>query len=410
MTPRTNTPAVSFLLLVVASACAWNLWDALWPQSAPTATSSALHTAPAAPAAAPAARFSSNDAVRAGLSLRVAEYWSARPDGRVQCRLCPRRCVIREGFRGACRARMNIGGTLRTLVYGKLVAVHVDPIEKKPLMHVLPGSRSFSIATAGCNLNCVFCQNWEISQAAPEAAPHMDFSPEAIVAAALQSGARSISYTYTEPTIFFELMRDTARLARQHGLLNVWVTCGFIEEAPLRELCRYIDAANVDLKGFSDTFYGTYTSGSLAPVLRTFTILKEEGVWTELTNLLIPGANDAPADISNLCAWVVSEMGTDMPVHFSRFSPNFKLRDRPPTPVATVLRAVAIAKSFGINYVYAGNIAGNPYENTQCAACGKTVIARRGYMVDAVHLRHGACAFCGAPLPGRWDAPISPTH
>lgn len=412
MTRRVKMLVVCVLMLLVASVCAWNLFDALWPKTAaPSNAPPALATPGAAPAAAPAApraagaaRFTSNDAVRAGLSLRVADYWSARPDGRVQCRLCPRRCVIREGFRGACRARMNIGGSLRTLVYGKLVAVHVDPIEKKPLMHVLPGSRSFSLATAGCNMNCIFCQNWEISQAAPETAPHMDFSPEAIVAAALQSGARSISYTYTEPTIFFELMRDTARLARQRGLLNVWVTCGYIEEEPLRELCRYLDAANVDLKGFSDTFYRTYTSGSLAPVLRTFKILKEEGVWTELTNLLIPGANDTPADISNLCAWVVAEIGCDMPVHFSRFYPHFKLRDRPPTPVSTVFRAVEIAKSFGIKYVYAGNIAGNPYEHTSCAACGKIVIARRGYMIDAVHLRKGACAFCGTPLPGRWDA------
>lgn len=416
MTRRTNTVAICVLLVLVASACAWNLFDALWPTSASpsnappaeTSTASAHSAAPAASRTPRAARFTSNDAVRAGLSLRVAEYWSARPDGRVQCRLCPRRCVIREGFRGACRARMNIGGSLRTLVYGKLVAVHVDPIEKKPLMHVLPGSRSFSLATAGCNMNCIFCQNWEISQAAPEHAPHMDFSPEAIVAAALQAGARSIAYTYTEPTIFFELMRDTARLARQRGLLNVWVTCGYIEEEPLRELCRYLDAANVDLKGFSDTFYGTYTAGSLAPVLRTFQILKEEGVWTELTNLLIPGANDTPADISNLCAWVVAEIGCDMPVHFSRFYPNFKLRDRPPTPVSTVLRAVEIAKSFGIKYVYAGNIAGNPYEHTYCPACGKMVIARRGYMIDAINLRNGACAFCRTPLPGRWDFPLTP--
>ncbi|MCX7848161.1 MAG: AmmeMemoRadiSam system radical SAM enzyme [bacterium] len=340
--------------------------------------------------------------MRAGLSLRVAEYWESVGDGRVRGGLCPRRCVVREGFRGACGVRMNIGGKLRTLVYGKVVAVHVDPIEKKPLMHVLPGSRSFSIATAGCNLQCVFCQNWQISQAAPETAPHMDFSPERIVRAAMESGARSIAYTYTEPTVYFELMRDTARLAREQGLLNVWVTCGYIEEAPLRELCKYIDAANVDLKGFSERFYGTYTTGTLEPVLRTFKILKEEGVWTELTNLIIPGANDRPEDISNLCAWVVTEIGRDMPVHFSRFYPAFKLQDRPPTPVATVLGAVEIAKGYGIKFVYAGNIAGNPYEDTECPGCGKVVIARQGYWVKAMKVRDGRCGYCGSELPGIW--------
>ncbi len=405
MTRPARIGVVALLLLAVVSAYAWNIWDALRPRGAHTAvTNVAAVEAPAAALpAAPGSRFSSNDAVRAGLSLHPAEYWEALPDTRVQCRLCPRRCTIRDGFRGACRARVNIGGALRTLVYGKLVAVNVDPIEKKPLMHFQPGSRTFSLATAGCNLNCVFCQNWEISQAAPERAAHMDLEPEAIVAAALQAGCRSISYTYTEPTIFFELMRDTARRAHEKGLQNVWVTCGFIEEAPLRELCRYLDAANVDLKGFSDAFYGAYTSGTLAPVLRTFTILKQEGVWTELTNLLIPGANDAPQDISNLCAWVVQEIGCDMPVHFSRFHPNFKLRDRPPTPVATVLSAVEIARGFGIKYVYAGNIAGTAYEDTRCAGCGKIIIARRGYMIDAVHMRNGACAHCGTLIPGCWE-------
>lgn len=392
---------VAVLLLAVASAWGWNLWESMRGRGGgdggPGRESGGVGRVDGS------GSVTSSEVVRAGLSLRIADYWKPLGDGKVQCELCPRRCVLRDGFRGVCKARMNVGGKLRTLVYGKLVAVHVDPIEKKPLMHVLPGSRSFSIATAGCNMNCIFCQNWEISQAAPEQVPSMEFSPERIVAAALASGARSISYTYTEPTVFFELMRDTARLARERGLLNVWVTCGYIEEAPLRELAKYLDAANVDLKGFSREFYGTYTSGELEPVLRTFKILKEEGVWTELTNLLIPGANDRPEDISNLCAWVVAELGREVPVHFSRFFPAYKLLDRPPTPVATVLKAVEIAKGFGIKYAYAGNIVGNPYEDTRCPECGKIVIARRGYIVTEEHMRAGSCAFCGVRIAGVWE-------
>ena len=324
------------------------------------------------------------------------------PDKSVLCKLCPRNCLIPNGYRGECRVRVNIDGKLRTMVYGRAVAVHVDPIEKKPLFHFYPKSKAFSIATAGCNFRCAFCQNWEISQAYPERSRFILISPEQIVEEALKSGCKSIAYTYTEPTIFYEYMLDTAKLARKNGLKNVWITCGYINEKPLRELCKYIDAANVDLKGFSDKFYIEYTSGTVAPVLKTFKILKEEGVWTELTNLIIPGANDSPQDISNLCAWVVKNIGTDMPVHFSRFYPNYKLLDRPPTPVSTINNAVKIAKSFGIKYIYAGNIAGSKYESTYCPKCGKKLIERYGYYIGDIHIKNGRCEYCGEKIAGRW--------
>ncbi len=420
MTTRTLSSSLALPLIgLVCAAFAYALWDAYahQPPVAPSPIASCPHAGSSAPAPAPppaaapdfartvsasVTRFSSNEAVRAGLSLRLAEYWTNLTATRVQCRLCPRRCVIPDGFRGACRARVNIAGRLHTLVYGKAVTVNVDPIEKKPLFHVLPGSRTFSLATAGCNMNCKFCQNWEISQADPATTRFITFSPAQIVAAAVRAGCTSIAYTYTEPTIFFEYMRDTARLARQRGLRNVWVTCGYIEEAPLRELCQYIDAANVDLKGFSKEFYGSYTQGTLEPVLHCFAVLQECGVWTELTNLLIPGANDDPATISNMCAWIVATLGRDLPVHFSRFHPNYKLLDRPPTPVSTINMAVAIAQGFGIHYVYSGNVAGDPHESTYCPACGARVVKRTGYAVDARNLRDGACAACGRKIPGIW--------
>ncbi len=347
-------------------------------------------------------KLSSGKVARAGLSMRIAEYWEPIEDKAVKCNLCPRICIIPNGYSGKCRARVNIDGILRTIVYGKPVAVHVDPIEKKPLFHFHPETKVFSIATAGCNLKCIFCQNWEISQAKPEETRYINMSPEQVVAEAIRSGSKSIAYTYTEPTIFFEYMRDTAKLAKEKGLKNVYITCGYIEEKPLRELCKYIDAANVDLKGFSEKFYAEYTSGKLKPVLRTFKILKDEGIWTELTNLIIPGANDSPQDISNLCEWIVTEIGEDIPVHFSRFYPNYKVLDRPPTSLSTLNMAIDIAKSFGIKYIYAGNVAGSKYESTYCHGCGRKIIGRRGYYISNINVKDGKCEFCGTEIPGRW--------
>ncbi|MDD5644549.1 MAG: AmmeMemoRadiSam system radical SAM enzyme [bacterium] len=346
--------------------------------------------------------FQKSDALKADLSLREALFYFPLENGDVQCGLCPRRCVLRDGQRGLCRVRVNYGGKLYSLVYGKPVAVHIDPIEKKPLYHFLPGSTTFSFATAGCNLSCVFCQNWEISQAYPENTRHFNITPEEIISNSLKEGCDSIAFTYTEPTVFYEYMLDTAKLAKQNGLKTVCITCGFVEEEPLRELCKYIDAANVDLKGFSENFYAEYTKSSLRPVLETLRILKEENIHTELTNLIIPGVNDSETLISDMCSWIAENIGTDIPVHFSRFYPHYQLRNKPPTSVKTLLSAKKIARSKGLKYVYIGNVAGEELSDTHCPSCGRALIKRKGYYIESNNIKDGRCEHCGTVIPGVW--------
>lgn len=335
------------------------------------------------------------------LSLHEAMWYKKLADGSVQCELCPFRCVLSEGQRGICGVRANVGGKLRALTYGKPVAMHVDPIEKKPLFHFLPGTKSFSIATVGCNLSCNFCQNWTISQALPEEGEHANVSPEEVVAQALATGCKSIAYTYSEPTVFYEYMYDTGKLAHKAGLKNVWVTCGYINEKPLRKLCEVIDAANVDLKG-PESFYNEYTRSSREPVLRTLRILREEGVWVEVTNLIIPGANDDPDTIRAMCRWLVDSLGPDVPLHFSRFHPNYKLTDRPPTPVETLHMARQIALEEGLLYVYIGNVPGDDGEDTYCPPTGEKVIDRLGFWIISYKLGpDGTCAN-GYKISGVW--------
>ena len=338
----------------------------------------------------------------ADLSLREAMFYEKLPGKKVRCRLCPSLCVLRNGERGACRARANIDGILRTLVYGRLVAVNSDPIEKKPLNHFLPGTRALSIATAGCNLGCVFCQNWQISQAFPEKARHTRATPEQVVAAAKQQGCDTIAYTYTEPTIFYEFMLDTARLARKEGLKNVWITCGYINPEPLKELCKVMDGANIDLKGFSEEFYRTYCHASLDPVLETLKQARKAGMWIEVTNLIIPGANDDPKDIRALCEWHLKNLGADVPLHFSRFFPRYRLLDKSPTPSATLRKALRIAKEVGIHHVYIGNIATQVGRDTVCPKCGHVCIERHGYFVRRNDLKNGRCPKCGEKIAGLW--------
>jgi len=335
------------------------------------------------------------------LSLHEAMFYKKLADGSVQCELCPFKCIIPEGQRGICGIRANIGGKLRALTYGKPVAVHIDPIEKKPLFHFLPGTKAFSIATAGCNLSCNFCQNWTISQASPEEAQHITLMPEDVVAQALQTGCRSIAYTYSEPTVFFEYMYDTGVLAHKAGLKNVWITCGYINEKPLRKLCEVIDAANVDLKG-TEGFYREYTKSSREPVLRTLKILREEGVWVEITNLIIPGANDEPDSIRAMCRWIVENLGPDVPLHFSRFHPNYKLTDRPPTPVETLHMARKIALEEGLKFVYIGNVPGDDGEDTYCPSTGEKVIDRLGFWIMDYKLTPDGKCPNGEQIPGVW--------
>jgi len=333
--------------------------------------------------------------------LKEALYYQKLDNKRVGCLLCPRKCIIPNKKRGFCRVRENRDGVLYSLVYAKPCAIHVDPIEKKPLFHVLPGTRSFSIATAGCNLECKFCQNWQISQAGPEDIPHEDMPPERVVMLADTNNCPSIAYTYTEPTIFYEYMLDTAKLARQAGIMNVMHSCGFINEEPLRRLCGYMDAANIDLKG-SDKFYNQFCLGNREDVLRTLRILKEEGVWIEITYLLIPAINDNPDYIKETCLWIKENLGADTPLHISRFWPMYKLKNISPTPISALKDAYNIAVSAGLNYVYIGNVSGSKGENTYCPNCGKLLIERLGYNIIENNIEDGKCRYCQEQIAGIW--------
>ena len=336
------------------------------------------------------------------IKTKLSPYFTSLEGGEIQCELCPHRCRVPRGKRGFCRVRENRDGKYYSLVYGNPCAIHLDPIEKKPFFHVLPGTDSFSLATAGCNFQCKFCQNWEISQAFPEDVYSYDVPPEIVVKKAKEIGAHSIAYTYVEPMIFYEYMLDIGYLVKKAGLLNVTHSNGFINPAPLRNLCKVLDAANIDLKGFTETFYRELCSGELTPVLETLKTLKQEKVHLEITNLMIPTKNDEMSVVRDMCLWVKKELGADTPIHFSRFYPLYKLKNLPPTPVSTLEKARAVALSTGLEYVYIGNIPSHEGENTFCPKCKKMIIQRTGYMVGEVHLKAGKCGYCGKPIPGIW--------
>ncbi len=337
------------------------------------------------------------------IRTKLSPYFVPLEGGNIRCELCPHQCRVSKGKRGLCRVRENRDGNYYSLVYGNPCAIHPDPIEKKPFFHILPGTISFSLATAGCNFQCKFCQNWELSQASPEDVFNHDVPPEMIVKKAKDIGAHSIAYTYVEPTVFYEYMSDIAQLSKKAGLLNLTHSNGFINPAPLRTLCKVLDAANIDLKGFTESFYRELCSGELNPVLRTLKILKEEKVHLEITNLMIPTKNDDIHLIREMCLWIRKELGAETPIHFSRFYPLYKLRTLPPTPVSTLEKAREVALSAGLEYVYIGNIPGHEAENTFCPKCKKRIIQRTGYMVGEVNLKAGKCKFCGKPIPGIWS-------
>ena len=333
----------------------------------------------------------------------VASYWESMRDNIIQCLLCPRKCVISPGQRGFCTARINRDGVLYTLGYGNPIALHVDPIEKKPFFHVLPGTKAYSIAVAGCNMRCLFCQNWQISQAKPDEVNAYNMSPEDIVTNAKNSGSRFIIYTYTEPTVFYEYMLDISKLARSRGLRNGMHTCGYINAEPLKELLKYMDAVNVDLKSFNPEFYKKMGAmAELEPVLNTIKAVKRTGVWLELTNLVIPGQNDDPKEIRRMCEWIKDNVGSEVPLHFSRFMPSFELQNLPPTPIEKLEEAYRIAKDVGLQYVYIGNVPGHAYENTYCPRCKKIVVARIGYDILENNIEDGKCKFCGEKIAGIW--------
>lgn len=336
------------------------------------------------------------------IKTKLSPYFTSLDGGNIQCELCPHRCRVAKGKRGICRVRENRDGKYYSLVYGNPCAVHIDPIEKKPFFHVLPGTTSFSLATAGCNFQCKFCQNWEISQAAPEDVTSYEVPLELMVKRAKEAAARSIAYTYVEPTIFYEYMIDVGTLAKKSGLLNVYHSNGFINPVPLKNLCKVLDAANIDLKGFTENFYRELCSGELNPVLETLKTLKREKVHLEITNLVIPTKNDEMSVVKEMCLWIKRELGAETPVHFSRFYPLYKLKTLPPTPVSTLDKARTVALSAGLEYVYIGNVPGHEGENTFCPKCKKVIIHRTGYMVGEINLRAGKCGYCGKPIPGIW--------
>jgi len=338
------------------------------------------------------------------LEKKLSPYFTALESGSIRCELCPHGCEVAPGERGRCEVRENIDGRYYSLVYGNPCAVHVDPIEKKPFFHLLPATQSFSLATAGCNLDCKFCQNWEISQARPEQTLNYALSPDQVVQLARRYQCPSIASTYVEPTIFFEYLLDIARAARAAGLLKVMHSNGFINEAPLRELCRFLDAACIDLKAFNDGTYRELTGGRLQPVLDTLTRLKSLGVHTEIVNLVVPGKNDDLKEITAMSRWIREHLGADTPLHFTRFYPRYQLKSLPPTPIETLEQARAAAMGEGLHYVYVGNVPDHPGQHTICPGCRQVVIRRVGYQVDPSHLKDGRCDRCGQAIAGRWHS------
>jgi len=334
--------------------------------------------------------------------MKEALLYETLTDKCVQCQLCAHRCTIAEGKSGLCHVRENRAGTLYTLVYGNVIARHADPVEKKPLSHFYPGSSIYSVATPGCNFRCKWCQNWEISQMPRERnlIPDTKMSPEETVEAAKGLDCAGIAYTYTEPTIFFEYAYETAKLARDRGLKNVFVTNGYMTDEALRMVSPSLDAANVDLKAFTDTFYKKQCGAKLEPVKNTLRLMKQLGILVEVTTLLIPGLNDDENELKALAGFVVNELGAETPWHISRFHPTYRLIDRPPTPLKTLKQAARIGRQAGLRYVYLGNVPGEDYENTYCHNCGELLIRRYGFHIDQNRIRDDGCPQCRTPVYG----------
>jgi pyruvate formate lyase activating enzyme len=337
------------------------------------------------------------------IKFNRAVLWEPEDEGKVRCKLCSRRCSIGEGKTGSCFVRKNIGGELYSLNYDKVCAANADPIEKKPLFHFQPGSRSFSVACVGCNFRCEFCQNWHISQAGIEGGrlEGQAISPEQIVTSAVRGRCRSIAYTYTEPTIFMELCGDCGRLAKEQGLANVFVSNGYETKEAIDFAKDWLDGINVDLKAFGEDYYKRLCKARLGPVLDTIRyIAKETDIWMEITTLIVPGENDSEDELKGLAEFIAEEAGVDVPWHISRFHPQYKYLDSVPTPVETLERAEAIGKAAGLRYVYLGNVPGSKSESTFCYSCGSMLIQRVGYQIIGNNVEESRCADCGAEIAG----------
>jgi pyruvate formate lyase activating enzyme len=341
----------------------------------------------------------------AGPPLKEVMFYKKLEDVRIECEICPRACKIADRERGYCGNKENRKGTYYTLVYAQACAVHNDPIEKKPLFHYLPGTNALSIAAAGCNFECKFCQNWQIAQFRPEQVDSYPLTPEQIVKMTKDQGSPTIAYTYSEPVVFYEYMYDTARLGRYQGVGSVMISNGYIKEEPLVELCKYLTAVKVDLKAFTEKFYRETCSGELKPVLDTLERLRKIGIWFEIVVLIVPTLNDSEKEIREMSRWIREKLGGNVPVHFTRFHPMYKIKNLPPTPVSTLERARKIAQEAGIHYVYIGNVPGHEGEHTYCPSCKKIIIKRTGFFILENHVKGGKCSFCNYPIPGVWEKP-----
>ncbi len=338
------------------------------------------------------------------VSLREAMFYKKLDKNNLQCEVCFRRCIIKEGQRSFCRNKENIDGKLYNLVHSRPSAVQIDPIEKEPALHMLPGTKILCFGTAGCNFRCKFCQNWHLSQRSIEEMTHTyDLSPESAVNMAIERKIPTLSFTYNEPISFYEYVYDTARFAKEKGLRILWHSNGTLNPEPLRELLKYTDAVTIDLKGFTDKFYREVSLAELEPALQTLKIIKKKGIWLEIVNLHIPTLNDDPQDVRRMCGWIKENLGKDVPLHFSRFSPSYQLTTLPATPIKKLEKAHKIAKEVGLEYVTIGNVPGHKYNSTFCPECGKRLIHRIHFQVLSNNIKDGKCRFCGHHIPGIWS-------
>ncbi len=335
--------------------------------------------------------------------LKEVMFYKKLEENKIECEICPRKCRIADLERGYCGNKENREGIWYTLVHSRVCAVHVDPIEKKPFYHFLPRSKTFSIATAGCNIECKYCQNWQIAQFRPEQVQNDHLPSEEVVRLAKREGCKTIAYTYSEPVVFYGYMYDTAKAGQKEGIGSVVVSNGYILEKPLLELCQYLNAVKVDLKAFTEKFYKEVCSGELEPVKKALKLLQGIGMWTEIVVLILPTLNDGTEEIKEMSKWIMGELGPDVPIHFGRFYPMYKIKNLPPTPVQTLERARQIARDEGLHYVYVGNVWGHEGENTYCPRCKKMIVHRLGYIIKKIDIVKGRCRFCQEPIAGIWQ-------
>jgi len=337
------------------------------------------------------------------LSHVKAMYYKKLEGTAIECELCPRHCLVTDLERGYCGVRENQGGEYYTLVHSRACAMNIDPIEKKPLFHFHPGTAAFSIATAGCNVNCKFCQNWDISQVRPEQVTNVELPPDEIVRICQARSVPTVAYTYSEPIVFYEYMHDTCVEGRKFGIKNVMITGGYIEKEPLKKIIPLMDAIKVDLKSYSQQYYEDVVNGELQPVLDALKIIHDDGMWLELVYLVVPTMNDSTKELTDLCRWVKTNLSDHVPIHFTRFHPTYLMTNLPPTPVKTLEKAYDIARQSGLKFPYIGNVPGHSAEHTYCPGCGELLIERLGFRINKINLKDGMCGKCGTHIPGVWS-------